>query len=393
MSQVTWFESSEVGAPTLSNAQGSLLEVLRACLVNGFGGKAITSIAVAAGVATVTSAAHGFTGKAGQVVLVAGAPQPLLNGVKQPGNVLTNSFTYAAPGVPDGTYTGTISVKRAPAGWTEAFTAVDRAVFRSGEPEATGISLRVLDAAGLNARVRAFESMTDIDTGVGMTPTEAQVSGGFWWSKTSTDTTAVRPWAVFADGRAFYFCVMPAAQPHYTCFFAGDVVSRKPGDAYGFMLTGNHNDQTSASGIPNGCAGASHKSLTSAVGGYVVRVASAAGASTPALRVGAGQNGDAAWVYAGTAGYGFGTHPNASDGALVVGRVLCIEANSYRGELPGLYHPVQVSNTLVHGTIFPGLVVGATGRRLCVVAAGVPANNLTRGTILFDVTGSWRTAQ
>lgn len=390
MSQVTWFESTEVGAPTLNNAQGSLLEVLRSCLVNGFGSKAVTSIAVAAGVATATCAAHGFTGKAGQVVLVAGAPQAALNGVKQPGSVLTNSFTYPAPGVPDGTYTGTISARRAPAGWTEVFTAVDRAVFRSSEVEATGILLRVLDAAGLNARVRAFESMTDIDTGLGMTPTEAQVTGGLWWSKTGTNNATARPWIVIADGRAVYFCVRSGTQPHYTCFFAGDIDSRKAGDSYSFLLTGNHADQTDSGSIPSGCVGVSYKTLVTNVGGYVVRIAGATGASTPAMRVGANHHSDTTQAYSGASGYGFGTSPNAADGALLLGRVLCIENNSYRGDLPGLYHPLQTV-TLNSGTVFSGLLTGAPSKHLAAVAPGVP-NGSSRGTILFDVTGPWRSA-
>lgn len=389
MSQVTWFESTEVGAPTLNDAQGSLLEVLRSCLINGFGSKAVTSIAVAAGVATATCAAHGFAGKAGQVVLVAGAPQAALNGVKQPGSVLTNSFTYPAPGVPDGTYTGTISVKRAPAGWTEVFTAVDRAVFRSSEPEATGILLRVLDAAGLNARVRAFESMTDIDTGLGMTPTEAQVTGGLWWSKTATNTAAARPWIVIADGRALYFCVMPSGQAHYTCFFAGDINSRKAGDAYGFLLTGNHADQANATVVPHGCVGYSRRATVANPGGYICRAAVATGGPLAVLRVGAGHIGTGDEVYGGNATYAFGSYPNAPDNGLVFAPLVCIESSTYRGELPGLGHPVQTVTSVTSGTVLPGVLPGAPSRSFAAVIAGVP-NAVARGPIVFDVTGPWR---
>lgn len=40
MANVTWYRSDDVGAPTLDSSQGSLLTVLRACLVDGYGSKA-----------------------------------------------------------------------------------------------------------------------------------------------------------------------------------------------------------------------------------------------------------------------------------------------------------------------------------------------------------------
>jgi hypothetical protein len=80
MTQPIWFDSSEVGAPTLNNAAGSLLEILRACLINGFGSKTVTSISVTAGVATATCAAHGFLGTYGKLVLIEGSGEALLNG-------------------------------------------------------------------------------------------------------------------------------------------------------------------------------------------------------------------------------------------------------------------------------------------------------------------------
>ena len=47
--------------------------------------------------------------------------------------------------------------------------------------EATGCVLRVDDTGAINARVRAYEAMSDISTGVGMTPLESQAAGGLWW--------------------------------------------------------------------------------------------------------------------------------------------------------------------------------------------------------------------
>ena len=51
-SQPNFFDSSETGAPALNNVAGSALEVIRACLRTGFNSRVVTSIVVAAGVAT-----------------------------------------------------------------------------------------------------------------------------------------------------------------------------------------------------------------------------------------------------------------------------------------------------------------------------------------------------
>ena len=57
-----YYTSDEPGAPTLNNDNGSLISVLDAVLINGFGLKSVTSITVAGGLATVTCAGHQFTG-------------------------------------------------------------------------------------------------------------------------------------------------------------------------------------------------------------------------------------------------------------------------------------------------------------------------------------------
>ena len=196
-SQPIWFDSTEAGAPSLNNAVGSLVEVLRGCLVNGFGIKSISSITVASGVATVTSANHGFSDKYGKLVLIEGAPVAGLNGRKQPGGVTTNTFTFPAAGVPDGTYTGTISVMRAPLGWVEPYSAAGKAIFARTDPAATAYMLRVDDtqvapATNAEPRVRVVDGVTGIDAFSIVSPTEAQSAGGGRWYKGAPSATPMR---------------------------------------------------------------------------------------------------------------------------------------------------------------------------------------------------------
>ena len=124
--EVIWFDSAETGAPTLNNAAGSLIAVLDACLLNGFNLKSIT-INVAGGVATATCNGHGFSTATGKLVSIAGATPNELNGLKQIASATSNTFTFPAPGVPDGAATGAITAKRAPLGWTKVHAAANKA--------------------------------------------------------------------------------------------------------------------------------------------------------------------------------------------------------------------------------------------------------------------------
>ena len=380
------FDSSQPGAPVLSGTAGALRTLLKACLVDGFGAGAVATLTVSGGIATATYAgAHPF--KVGYVAQFAGATPAGLNGNKVILSATGTSVTFAAPGVPDGAATGTITSKAAPAGWQELFAGALANVIalKPSVVEATGCVLRVDDTGTINARVRAYEAMSDISTGVGMTPLESQAAGGLWWPKSATANATARAWILVADARGFYLAVAPAGGDRYTLLFAGDIASLKSGDAYGYLLTGNQADQTNASSVPDGCVGYSHRSART--GAYLVRGYTAAGQSTAAQRLGAHHNGSTADVYAGTAGYSLGAYPNGANNGLLTG-ALELHAAGLRGTLPGLLHPVQDCGT----SFATGATVDGTddlaGRRLLAIRTGPPAGG-TVGTVFIDTTGNW----
>ncbi len=380
------FDSSQVGAPVLSGSAGALRAVIKACLVDGFGAGPVATLTVSGGIATATYAgAHPF--KVGYVAQFAGATPAGLNGDKVILSVTGTSVTFAAPGVPDGAATGTITSKAAPAGWQELFAGALANVIalKPSVVEATGCVLRVDDTGAINAYVRAYEAMSDISTGVGMTPLESQAAGGLWWPKSATANATARAWILVADARGFYLAVAPAGGDRYTLLFAGDIASLKSGDAYGYLLTGNQGDQTNAYSVPDGCVGYSHRSART--GAYLVRGYTAIGQSTAAQRLGAHHNGSAAYVYAGTAGYSLGAYPNGANNGLLTG-ALELHAAGLCGTLPGLLHPVQDCGT----SFATGATVDGTddlaGRRLLAIRTGPPAGG-TVGTVFIDTTGNW----
>ena len=380
------FESSMTGAPVLSGTAGALRAVLKACMVDGFGAGAVATLTVAAGIATAAFAgAHPY--RAGTLAQFGGATPAGLNGQKRILSTTASAVTFDATGVADGTATGTITHKVAAAGWQELFagSVTNVLCLKPTVVEATGCVLRIADTGTTNARVRAYEAMTDASTGTGPTPLESQLAGGLFWPKSSVASTLARTWYLVADERGFYLAVAPAGSDRYTLLFAGDIASLKSGDAYGYLLTGNRADQTNASAVPDGCVGYSHRSART--GAYLVRAHTAIGQSTAVQRLGAHHNGSTADVYAGTAGYSVGAYPNGPNNGLMTG-ALELHALGIRGTLPGLLHPVQdCGNAFATGAIVDG-TGDLAGRRLMAIRTGPPAGG-TVGTVFIDITGPW----
>lgn len=380
------FDSAMTGAPVLSGSAGALRALIKACLVDGFGAGSVATLTVASGIATATFAgAHPY--RVGTVSQFAGATPAGLNGQKRILTTTTNSVTFDATGIANGTATGTITHKVAAAGWQELFAGALTNVLcvKPTVVEATGCALRIDDTGTTNARVRAYEAMTDVSTGTGPTPLDSQLSGGLYWPKSSTANSTARTWYLVADERAFYLAVASAGSDRYTLVFSGDIASLKSGDAYGYLLSGNQADQTNASTAPDGCLGYSGR--TTRNGAYVVRSHTAIGQSTSVQRLGAHHNGSTADVYAGVAGYSLGSYPNGPNNGLMTG-ALELHALGIRGTLPGLLHPVQdLGSAFASGAIVDG-TDDLAGRRLMAIRTGPPASG-TVGTVFMDMTGPW----
>ena len=234
------FSSDMTGAAVLSGTAGALIAVLDSVLVNGFGSVSVTGLAVASSVATATVAAgHSF--KVGSVALVAGATPSGLNGEKRVLTVASNTFTFDATGVSDGSATGTITAKVAAAGWTKQYTGTNIAVYKMGGVEGTGFVLRVDDTGTTVARVRGYEVMSDANTGTGPFPTTAQwADSGLWWSKSNAASAAARPWRIVADDRGFfYFCKQADTGAEHQGNYFGDILSLKSNDPYACVLRAN----------------------------------------------------------------------------------------------------------------------------------------------------------
>lgn len=395
---VIWYDSSETGAPVLNNAAGSLLSVLQACLVDGFNVMSVTSIVVAANVATVTVSAHGYAAVYGKLLRLAGAAPAALNGDKQITVTGSNTFTFAAPGVANGAATGTITCKRAPLDWTRVFIGTNKAVYRSGDVAALGLLLRIDDTnAGIalptEARARMYEAMTDVDTGTGPSPSESQTSGGQFWTKGANNASA-KKWQLIGDPRFFYLFTEgndgtgAGLFPHAF----GDIVSYRAGDPWACYLGGwtNHPGDAFALNRIGGMFLTGSLSVMAGDVGVLARVATGSGGSVRAqilfLR-----NSINSGVPGGDGGPVF---PSSVDNGCAVQRTVHLkEENSVfghpiRGEMPGLMFP-YASGSFAHLEIVTS-VIGFPGQVLAHGLLVGESGSSRYGRVFFDLTGPWR---
>lgn len=285
---VFYYDSSMGSAPALDNSVGTLITVLDACLVNGFGGEAA-------------------------------------------------------------------------AGWTKAFSGTNKAVYQSSDVAGTQLYLRVDDTYGSYARVRGYETMSDVDTGTGLFPTDAQLSGGGYVLKSSSGTV---DWTLFADSRAFYF------HPNYftwqSAAFFGDIASYISPDAFCCGLLAHDSNSVATMQL----------NLVNSAKGFLARSYLQTGESITQYRYTHGKNttfiGDASGVAYPIAGIGFLGWPIE----------VWDSTSQPRGQLPGVWSPVHDDVNLPQGTVISD-VPQLSGRDLIV-------QTIRSGRLAFDITGPWR---
>lgn len=164
-----FYYSTMKGAPNLASEWGSLLSVLKGCLLNGFNEQQVSSVAIADGIATITLGSdHGFIEH--QVIVVSGADQVAFNTEYRVLSTTTTTITVKAVGITAAT--GMMTIKTAPLGWTEKFTGTNKSVFAAKDTAKNRFVLRVDNSLPTGydttwakfARITIAEDMVDIDS-------------------------------------------------------------------------------------------------------------------------------------------------------------------------------------------------------------------------------------
>jgi hypothetical protein len=296
---------------------------------------------------------------------------------------------------PDGAATGTITIRYAPqTSWVKVYAGTNKAVYRSTDPQSHGQYLRVDDTGGMVARVRGFEDMTDVDSGTGPFPTDAQMSGGGYWHKSTVASNAAAKYWMFADSRFLHVCIAAGAaqtssdRPAPPRGF-GDMLPLAPGgDVWATLLNAggvsntNFGFNTPAYGVP---------SAPNAVAAFP-RAFSGLGSASLGLFV----------PYTGWPNTAsgqdtlLGALPSSVDGQVKTSAVFVRADDGSappRALVPGFLH---IPQTGAYGPLQTGDKLEGSGplsgRRLLVLpnigngsAAATP-----QGVYLIDITGPWR---
>jgi hypothetical protein len=389
---VRYFHSQQRGAPKLSGTAGSLIALLDALLVNGFGMVTAQSVTVSGGIATATLPL-GQSFEARSVILIAGAPPAALNGQARVLPGASDTQVQWATAAADGVATGSITIKVAPApSWSKVYAGANLGVYKSSDLQANGHFLRVADTNALFARVIGYTSMTDVSTGTGPFPTSAQISGGGYWHKSIVSgATAVR-WKLFADSRALLIAIANNSINDETLLSAplngfGDPLALRPaGDAWGTFISAAAQDANMQF-----CRLDISYVNYDTTNGFIAAPRAWNGLGTAVLLNLRAFVGNGSVVSGNDSA--LGAFPSSVDGRMMLSRVYFTETNQTtpRAVVPGV---LRIAQTDAVALISDGdVIVGSgdlAGRVLVAVASGFYSSSPPDGVYLVDVTGPWR---
>ncbi len=283
---------------------------------------------------------------------------------------------------------------KAGCGWTAATGNTSTlGAWRNSTSTGTGFWLQCRDAAdgaggAKEALMRGFESMTDAATGTNAFPSVAQLSSGIVWHKSTAASATTRPWWAIGCQRWLYLFVDSFGTGLDTAagYFAGDIVSLRPGDAAHFHISGSEVANQISSSIRSRLGSAFNPTVPPDATNYNGWIARNYAQVTSGVRVAALQTsfGDTAWGTAGVA------YPYEVNSGLVFERGLLMEAaRRPRGRYPGLYvalHPTTGFTDLQVFASVPGQPSG-TNFTAKLVRQG-RGDNGQIGVLLFDTTNA-----
>lgn len=383
---VKYFHSDLAGAPVLNGTAGSMIGLLDACLVNGFGTGTVDSVVIAGGVATVTrGAGHPF--EADMVSEIAGATVSggSINGQQKVLSVAGNTYTFSAAGIPDQTATGTITHKVAALGFTKPYSGTNLAAYRSSDVTGTQFYLRVDDTAALNARVRAHETMTSISDDTLRFPTEAQSAGGNWWPKSNSADSTPRRWVLFGNGKIFYLAInwQSNSQTNMSLVAAfGDLIPAGGSDSYRCIVQGFNSSGYTTPGQNSGEFDYIAATTTTTV---MPRPYTGIGSPIPCARSHPTFLVQASGYRSGDTSTNHIPYPNPSDGGLYVTPYFVAQGTDrvLRGRAPGYYAiPQNVGGSVFAHREKVSAISGLSGRKVMILNTG-------QGCFSFDITGPW----
>lgn len=314
LDKFTWMHSGQVGAPQMNGAAGSngqMLQVLDACLIDGFNPQTVTIATKTATNVTLTfGVSHGY--ELGQLILVAGATDAALNGKHRVKTKTATTITIDAVGV--AATTGAITTKAAPLGWQSIFGSADplKRAYRSDSLESSKtvlyLDMTLPTGNGYNATdpaKRAMVSMCEDMTTLGVqinSYTDAEnnyatnPNGRLLWYQARANSRAAavnsdinRSWVIVGNDKVFYFfnawTTQTAAVNQSRDFFAfGDFLGLDGKENKlncGWLGAINTNDSSNVSSAFVGAGIGGESTVSADIKGYMIKSYNGTGSLKP----------------------------------------------------------------------------------------------------------------
>lgn len=138
---IKWYSSEDLNAPSLPADWNVLTDVLDACLINGYSSQSFSRVNISDGVAIATfNTNHSF--KQFQVIEITGSENTTLNKEFKILGVSATTVEFLID-LPDAVYTGVMSARLAPLGWSKPFSDAGRGIYRAKNIEKNPFYLRV----------------------------------------------------------------------------------------------------------------------------------------------------------------------------------------------------------------------------------------------------------
>lgn len=318
---------------------------------------------------------------------------PVLTGV-------VGSFSTLMQTVLEGT--GGVAYGSTPAaGWTTAFSATNKiALKNSMAAGGTGYHFRFDDGGSgtggaREAMLRAFSSMSDIDTGTDQMPPTALFANGGPIRKSATLNSTARPWIVIADELTCYVWILCNTGGY--CFYGfGDFDSDVPGDnyrafvAHGYRENFDGNSALSMVGVTNLASPTAADRRGLFLGKGYALTGDPVSFSLPSLATG-----NAATSGGGVSGQQMGgtasplADPAAGTGLRVFMPALIGAEGMIRGRMRGLYVPLNNLSAVTDGTYETAPAGVASGSKLCILRALNGGGTGATGALAVETGLSW----
>ena len=190
------------GASPSNGTPSSWINILKACLMDGFGDATAVTGTILNGVCRLEFNAS-TTFQQNSVVLVSGANVVSINGENKVTSSSSNSIEFKTL-ESNQTLIGTITVKYAPVGsWYMPFTGTNTAALRTTSALGGDVFFHIFDTQARSMRMRMYSHMGDVNNG--QKPVPILSENPFYFTKSIYSDTTAWPWFIVADERAVYF--------------------------------------------------------------------------------------------------------------------------------------------------------------------------------------------